>query len=124
MHGAAKTGKPGDYNAAKIDKDQLVQFDRKLKELQDQLAGKTESEKQAILQKAFPVLWEQYKLGNLTQAQMGGAARPSQDLGGIAQPFIQTLKDLFAAAGRVLYGDSNSDWSQPAGQKSPPQPAH
>ena len=124
MHGAAKIGKPDDYNAAKTDNDQLVQFDRKLKELQDQLAGKTESEKETILQQAFPDLWEQYKLGNLTQAQMGGAARPSQDLGGIAEPFLQTLKDLFAAAGRVLYGDSNSDWSQPAGQKSPPQPAH
>ena len=122
MHGAAKTGKPDDYKAAQTDNGQLVQFNQKLKDLQDQLAGKTESEKETILQQAFPDLWEQYKLGNLTQAQMGGTAVPSQDLGGIAEPFLQTLKDLFAVAGRVLYGDPNSDWSQSAGQKSQPQP--
>jgi hypothetical protein len=124
MHGAAKTGKTADYHAAKTDRDQLIQFDQKLKDLQDRLADKTESEKEAILQQAFPGLWDQYKLGNLTQAEMGGTVRPSQDLGGIAQPFIQTLKDLFAAAGQVLCPNSNGDWSEQAGQKNQPQPAY
>ncbi len=71
MHGAAKTGKTDDYKAAQTDNGQLKDFDQKLADLQEQLAGKSESDKEYILQQAFPEMWDQYKAGDLAGAQIG-----------------------------------------------------
>jgi hypothetical protein len=110
MAHATREGKTEEYNEASASHEEFTRCSEQLGEISGRMVSMSELEKKELLAESFGEHWTEYQKGHLTADKPGEhvSVRQAASRGGIDQPFIQTLKDLFSAAGRFLTGNTSS----------------